>query len=234
MREASRLSRGGRRVVLAGVVVVALAAVFASGLHQYLTLDWIKAQQAMLHAAYGRQPVAFISAFVALQAAALTLLVPGAVALFALTAGAVMGPWVGTPVVLVAVTLGDSLGFLVARHVARDWAARRFERPLARLGEGGAAYLLSLRLMAVVPYFVVNIAMALTRMPLRVFAPVSFVGLAPATFLHVNAGVQLSRIERVGDILTLPVLAAFTALALFPLAMRRLLRPSRRPERTSG
>lgn len=209
-----------RRIVLMALLFAVLITVLASGLHRHLSLDWIKAQQQALRESYAATPLVFVLAFAGLQAIALTLLIPGAVALFALTAGAVMGPLAGTAVVLISVTLGDSLGFLVARYVARDWAARRFAGPVARWGRGSAAWLLSLRLMAVVPYFVVNIAMALTRMPLRVFAPVSLVGLVPATFLHVNAGVQLGRIERAGDVLSPPVIAAFTALALFPLATR--------------
>lgn len=215
-----------QRVALLVALAAILALIFASGLDRYLSLDWAKAQQQALRDAYVTAPALFVLSFVGLQAVVLTLLIPGAVALFALAAGAVMGPWAGTAVVLVAVTLGDSLGFLVARYVLRDWAARRFDKAVARLDRDSATYLLTLRLIAVVPYFVVNIAMALTRMPLRVFAPVSFVGLAPATFLHVNAGAQLGRIERVGNVLTPPVIAAFTALALFPLAMRWLLRRS--------
>lgn len=224
---------GAGRLLVALALVAAVVALFASGLGGSLSLDALKARQGALIAGYRDHPAAFVAGFVALQAVMLTLLVPGAVTLFALAAGAVMGPAVGTATVLAAVTLGDSLGFLAARYLLRDWAARRFAGAHARfergLGRGGASYLLALRLAAFVPYFVVNIAMALTRMRLRVFAPVSLVGLAPAAFLHVNAGVQLGRIDRIGDVLSWPVLAALAALAAFPLAMRALLGARRRP-----
>ena len=187
-------------MLFALMLVAILAGVLGSGAYRYLSLDWLKAQQHALIATYERAPLLFVAGFVALQAAALTLLIPGAVGLFALAAGAVMGPTVGTLVVLVAVTLGDSLGFLVARYLIRDWVARRFADRHARFARGVArgeiSYLLALRLMAVVPYFVVNIAMALSRMRLRVFAPVSFIGLAPAAYLHVNAGVELGRVAQ--------------------------------------
>lgn len=215
------------RGALALLLALAAGAALAGGLDRVLSLAWLKAQQGALADAYAAAPLSFVAGFVGLQAAALALCVPGAVLLFALAAGAVLGRTTGTLVVLAAVTLGDSLGFLTARYLLRDWAERRFarqhERFAAGVARGGAAYLLSLRLLAVVPYAVVNVAMALTRMRLRVFAPVSFLGLIPATLLHVNAGTQLGRIERAGDVLSWPVLGAFVALAAFPLLVRALL-----------
>lgn len=217
-------------MAVAGAIVALVVAFILLGGSQVLSLGWLKAQQAALVAQYHATPVRFIAGFVAAQAIALALMTPGAVGLFALAGGAILGPWVGIATILCAVTLGDSLGFLVARYLVRDWAARRFgtaaDRFARGMERGGAYVLLSLRLAAVVPYFVVNIAMALTRMRLRTFAPVSFIGLIPATVLHVNAGVQLARVERPSDILTWPVIAAFTTLAVFPLLMRWAVRRS--------
>ena len=225
------------RMLIALGLSIGLAAILLSGAYGWLSLDGLKAQQGALTDAYRLHPALFVVLFIALQATLLTLLVPGAVAPFALAAGAIMGPAVGTATVLVAVTLGDSLGFLVARYLFRAWAARRFAARHAAfahgMARGGVAYLLALRLAAIVPYFVVNVAMALTTMRLRIFAPVSFVGLAPAAWLYVNAGVQLGRVERIGDVLSWPVIGAFAGLAAFPLAMRwlvgRWLRPITRP-----
>lgn len=212
--------RSGRLVALAAIILAGLAFYWA-GAGEYLTIAGVKARLAEVRALKAEHPAATIALFIAIQASALALCLPGAVLAMALAAGALFGPAWGVPIMLFAVTLGDSLGFLLARHLLSGLLAARFANSLARIGPGsGATYLLALRLMAVVPYFVVNIAMALTTMRLRLFAPVSMIGLVPATILYVQAGSRLSRIERPSDIWTPPMVAIFIAIGLLPIAAR--------------
>lgn len=211
-----------RLVLLALLIGVAvLLSLLAPDL---MSIAGLKARIGMLGELYERRPIAVILGFIAIQATALALCLPGAVLPMSLAAGALFGTALGTLVALAAITLGDSLGFLTARYVLRDLLARRFRRSLERIREGeGAAYLVGLRLMAIVPYFVVNIAMALTRMPLRHFAPLSFLALVPATFLYVNAGTRLAEIETPSDIWTPALLGSFVALGLLPFVARWLI-----------
>lgn len=74
------------------------------------------------------------------------------------------------------------------------------------------------------PYFLVNWTMGLTRMKLRTFAPVSFAGLLPVTFLYVQAGSHLGQLEQASDIYSPSMLATFALLALLPLGARFALR----------
>lgn len=219
-----------RLLVLAALAAAAIAMLWLGGF-ELLTLAGLKARHAALLAAFDRAPLQLIAGFVALQVAALTLCVPGAVLIAALAGGAVFGPVLGTAVVLAALTIGDSLGFLAARLLLRDWVRRRFGGALADaergLAQSGPFYLVALRLMAIVPYFVVNLTFALTAMRLRSFAPLSLIALAPSTAIYVNAGTQLSRIQRPGDILTPRLLLTFALLALLPLVARWLI--GRRP-----
>ncbi len=162
------------------------------------------------------------------QVTALALSLPGAVLPLALAGGAIFGPFWGTAIVLAAITIGDSLGFLIARYLARDWVQRAFGKHLPVIERGiakeGAFFLLALRLMAVIPYFLVNLTFGLTRMPLKTFAPVSLLGLLPSTILYVNAGTELSRITKASDIYSPRLITAFVLLGLLPIAMRFLLR----------
>ncbi len=216
--------RAALLLAVAGVV----AAVLLLGLDNYLSLAAIKHERLGLVAQWQRAPGATGIAFAALNIAALALSLPGAVLGFGLAAGTIFGPWWGTAIALSAVVFGDSLAFLLARYVFRDWVERRFtrqaEHAAAGLARDGAFYLLALRLMTVVPYFVVNLTMGLTRMPLRLFAPVSFVGLLPVTFLYVQAGDQLNGIEQASDIYSPRLLTTFALLALLPLTARYALR----------
>lgn len=210
------------------LAAAAIAAFFVLGLDEYLDLDAIKRERMRLVGLWHDAPALTAAIFIALHATALALSLPGAVLSFTLAAGAIFGPWWGTAIALTSIILGDSLAFLGARFLFRDWVERTFSRQAERANRGfardGAFYLLALRLMAVVPYFVVNLTMGLTRMKLRLFAPVSFVGLLPATFLYVQAGSQLSTLQRASDIYSPGLLITFGLLGVLPLAARLTFR----------
>ena len=213
-----------RKAALIALVAVVAAAFYGSGQHHYLTLAALQERHEQLQALYQAHPVLFVLGFVALQVLALTVCIPGAVLMPALIAGVVFGTALGTLIALAALTLGNSLAFLTARHLARGWVRERYGAQLSiidrRVAEDGGLYLLALRLMAIIPYFVVNLTLAVTPMRLRVFAPVSFVGLFPVTVLHVYAGTTLSRISSVREVMSLPLALTLAALGLLPLVAR--------------
>ena len=200
---------------------------FALDLQQYLSLSTLKESHAQLLELHGREPLLFTAGFMLIHVTALALCLPGAVLSMALAGGAIFGPAPGTLILLTSLTIGDSLGFLAARFLVGDLVRARFssqlERVEAEVTRNGAFYLLSLRLMAAVPYFIVNLTFGVTRMPLRIFAPVSFIGLVPATALYVNAGTELGRIDSPGDVLSPRLIATFALLAILPLVARYFL-----------
>ena len=217
-----------RRLIVLMLFVLCVAVLLAFGVQDYLRLDAVKREASSLTRMWERNPLLFSSSFILLNIAALILLLPGAVLGFSLAAGAIFGAFWGTVIALTAIVAGDSLSFLLARYVVRDWVEAKLgqqaERANAGVKRDGAFYLLALRLMAVVPYFVVNLTMGLTRLPLRLFAPVSLLGLSPVIFLYVQAGTQLPKIEGVSDIYTPRMLVTLALIGILPLAMRYALR----------
>lgn len=212
------------RVWIALLLLGLGVAFFAFGFDAFLSLSQLKQRHSDLVLLYQQRPLFVILCFMALHITALTLCLPGAVLTMALAGGAIFGLWPGVPIVLTSVTIGDSLGMLAARFLLRDWVRQRFGAQLAVVQRGverdGAFYLFGLRMAAVIPYFVVNVTMGLARMPLRVFAPVSFVGLAPANALYVAAGTELARIERSSDVLSPGLLVTLGALGMLPILAR--------------
>jgi uncharacterized membrane protein YdjX (TVP38/TMEM64 family) len=144
-----------------------------------------------------------------------------------LGAGALFGLVWGVGVMSFATSAGATLAFLVSRYLFRDWARARVGRWMAAIDRGvsrsGGYYLFLLRLTPLVPFFVINLAMGLTRMRARTFWIVSQLGMLPGTTLYVYAGTELGRLRSPRDILSWPVLLAFTALAVLPLALRWVL-----------
>jgi uncharacterized membrane protein YdjX (TVP38/TMEM64 family) len=216
-----------KRALILLILLAAVMVVFGFDLQSHLRLSAVKDSHASLVEDYRAQPMLFVAAFMAIHVCALALCLPGAVLTMALAGGSIFGPALGTLIVLTSLTVGDSLGFLAARFLIGDWVRSRFSSHLRRMerevDSNGAYYLLSLRLMAAVPYFVVNLTFGVTRIRLRTFAPISFVGLAPATALYVTAGTQLTHIESPRDILSGPLLVTCAVFAILPLIARYFL-----------
>jgi uncharacterized membrane protein YdjX (TVP38/TMEM64 family) len=161
-----------------------------------------------------------------------------ALTVMSLLAGALFGRHLGTAVASVAYTAGVTAAFLAARCLLRDRVRRNAGRWLERVergvGRDGAFYLLTLRLMPSVPFFLVNVLMALTPIRTRTYALVSWVGVLPITFLYAGVGTELAGLESPADVLSPPVLASLAALAVAPLVLRRLLRGRADPHPERG
>jgi uncharacterized membrane protein YdjX (TVP38/TMEM64 family) len=87
----------------------------------------------------------------------------------------------------------------------------------------GAAYLFTLRLIPVIPFFVVNLVMGLTELSARTFYWVSQIGMLPATLVYVNAGTQLAAVHCLSDIVSSRLLGSFLLLGLVTLLARWIL-----------
>ena len=211
-------------IVLAGAVL--LAGFFVFDLGRYLTLDQLKASQAQWAANYAQSPVSVMLGFIALYVAVTALSLPGAVIL-TLTAGALFGLALGTLVVSVASTAGATLAMLSARTVLRDWVQSKWGQRLGSIQQGiaaqGAFYLFSLRLLPVVPFFLLNLAMGLTRMKVWTYAWVSQIGMLAGTLAYVNAGTQLGQISSLGGILSPALWGSFALLAALPFIIKKIL-----------
>jgi len=138
-------------------------------------------------------------AFVAGYALAVVAFAPGS--LLTLAGGAVFGLARGTAYAFVAATLGATAAFLVARHAARPWVARRIaadprfaalDRAIA--GQGRRIAFL-LRLSPIFPFNLLNYALGLTRVRLRDYLLAS-AGMLPGTVLYVYYGSLAGEVAR--------------------------------------
>jgi pyruvate/2-oxoglutarate dehydrogenase complex dihydrolipoamide dehydrogenase (E3) component/uncharacterized membrane protein YdjX (TVP38/TMEM64 family) len=215
-----------RKSLLLGLIVLLIAGFFALDLGHYLTLASLKAQQASLQAQVSDEPLLAAAAFFAVYVGVTGLSLPGA-SLMTLVAGALFGLWQGFIIVSFASTLGALLSMFSSRFLLQDWVEQRFGARLAGMQAGlardGAFYLFALRLVPVFPFFLINLAMGLTKLPGRTFWWVSQLGMLPGTLVYVNAGRELGQLESLSGILSPSLLGAFALLGLFPLLARKLL-----------
>ena len=214
------------RLFVLVLVAVALAAFFGSGAYRHFTFESIKAQQGTLEGWYRAHAVETVAGFFVLYVAVTSLSIPGA-AVLTLVAGAIFGIGVGALVVSFAAALGATIAFLISRFVLRDWVRGHYGAQLERIDRGirkeGALYLFTLRLIPVVPYFLINLLTGLTAMRAWTFYWVSQLGMLPGTLVYANAGTQLAAIGSPRQILSPGVIGAFVLLGIFPLVAKKLI-----------
>ncbi len=211
-------------IVTAIIVAVVLFKTFNLG--QYLTLDYIKASQEKFATLYENHQATVIGAYMLIYILVTALSLPGA-AVLTLAGGGLFGFWVGFIVVSFASTIGGTLACFVSRFLLREWVQARFGDKLSTINDGiekeGPFYLFSLRLVPIFPFFIINLLMGLTKMPLFTYYWVSQLGMLPGTMVYVNAGKELAKIDSLGGILSPGLLVSFVILGLFPLTVKKVL-----------
>jgi uncharacterized membrane protein YdjX (TVP38/TMEM64 family) len=231
--------RNAFRWAFAASLLLAVAAFYALGLQRYFSWDALRAHLTAWQDAVARNLLLALLLYFLTYVAVTALSLPVASSL-TLVGGALFGRVLGTAVVSLAATAGATLAFLSSRYLFRDAVRRRLGRRLDALEQGierdGAYYLFTLRLVPLFPFFLINLGMGLTPMRVSIYAPVSFVGMLPGTFLYVNAGTALATLESPAGLLSPGVLVSLALLGVAPLLVRKLIgtrpRDTRQPNQT--
>lgn len=215
-----------KRLIITALILVIIAVFKLFDLGDYFTLSYIKASQDRFEVLYSEHKLPVIAGYMLIYILVTSLSLPGA-AVMTLAGGALFGLLTGTIVVSFASTIGATLACFVSRFILRDWVQAKFGYKLKTVNEGieneGAFYLFTLRLIPVFPFWLINLVMGLTKMPLKSFYLVSQVGMLPGTMVYVNAGKELARIESLSGILSPGLILSFVLLGLFPLITKKLL-----------
>jgi len=215
-----------RKLLLLVAVLMAIVAFFTFDLNRYFSLDFLQQSQARFAELRAQQPLALALGYFAVYVAVTALSLPGAT-IVTLAGGAIFGLGWGLLIVSFASSIGATLAFLTARFLLRDSVQARFGQRLAEVDKGiekeGAFYLFTLRLIPVVPFFLINLLMGLTKMKAWTFYWVSQLGMLAGTAVYVNAGTQLGQLTSLQGILSPALLGSFVLLGLFPLIARRVV-----------
>jgi uncharacterized membrane protein YdjX (TVP38/TMEM64 family) len=208
----------------------------------YLRVEYLAAREAELRTLRNTRPVlVFVAAFL-IYVTVTGLSIPGATAL-SLVCGWIFGFLPGMVLVSFASTTGATIAFLLSRFLFRAAVERRFGNRLqsfmTALNREGPVFLLTLRLIPQVPFFIVNAVMGLTPMATHTFWWISQLGMLPGTAVYLYAGSRLPSLQNLADrgpraILTPQLAVAFGLLGIVPLLVRgtvwwiRMMRDKRR------
>ncbi len=220
------MKKFGPKILLIFVFALSIYLFKQYNLGELLTLEYIKSNRAEIQSYYLSHQVQTLSLFFVAYVIATALSLPGATVL-TLLAGALFGLFTGFILVSFASTIGATIAFLSSRFLFKDFVERKFSKQIETINQGiekdGSLYLLSLRLIPIFPFFVINLVMGITRIKTLTFYIVSQVGMIAGTLVYVNAGLQLGNISSLSEIFTFKLFGSFALLGLFPLITKAIL-----------
>ena len=230
---ADRIGRLARRFGPLVLVLVALIAAFASGLTKHLSLHDLRARREGLEALVHSHPLTSLALYIGGYTASIALSLPAALVL-TLAGGLLFGAWIGGLAAAVSCTLGGAVVFLVCRTAIGDALRARAGPTVARI-EGAVrrdafSYLVTLRLIPVMPFWLANLALGFVDIPLGTYVAASFLGILPVSLIYAGLGSGLDHmfahnqrpdIHLVTHAGILVPLIGLSVLSLAPIVWRR-------------
>lgn len=208
------------KIVITIVVALVIGAFFYFELGRFLSLAALKENRDSLLAFADANFVAAMGIFILAYVMVAGLSLPGAVIL-TLAGGFLFGAVLATVLINIGATTGATLAFLTARYLLRETVEHKFGKWLGPFQEGFAknafSYLLTLRLIPLFPFFIVNLVSGLTRVNVGTYMVATAIGIIPGSFVYAYAGRQLGTINSLKEIASPNVIGAFMLLGLLAL-----------------
>ncbi len=200
------------------LILLAAAIIFAKvyDIDDYLTFENLKmnreALKGFVKEHYALSAIGYISLYISTA-----FFIPGAIPL-TIAGGFLFGVFWGTVYVCIGAVTGAALAFFSARHLMGNWLQQRYRNQLIKFNEvisgRGYYYLLLLRIVPVLPFFLVNYLAGITRIPFRIFMLTLLIAVIPGAVVFTFAGRQLAAIESINDIFSAEMLMAFLLLVI--------------------
>lgn len=222
------------KLLLAALFLAAVGAFFLWDLTSYLSLEALKANRDRLLTFTQEHYLPAVSLFILIYIVQTALSLPGATIL-TLAGGFLFGSLWGLIYVNLGATIGATLAFLAARYLFHDWVEQRFGDRLSQFQEGFAknafSYLLTLRLIPLFPFFLVNLLSGLTRVTVSTYVGATALGILPGSMVYAFAGRQLGTLNSLSELASPRLLMALSMLGLLlliPIVYRHFAIPSTR------
>ncbi len=209
-------------LVIVGLSITA----WLSGLHHYFNLEMFKSHQKFLDLFIAQNIFLSVLIYVTIYIAIVALSIPGAT-FMTLIGGFLLGQLIGTVAAVLSATIGASILFLSAKLASTDLLSKKAGTLAKTMQKGfqenAFSYLLTLRLIPVFPFVIVNLVAALFQMPLRVFALATLIGIIPGSFIYAGVGVALREVINEPNFTLSLVLKPKVLIALTGLGVLSLL-----------
>ncbi|XP_058087756.1 uncharacterized membrane protein At4g09580-like [Magnolia sinica] len=159
-----------------------------------------------------------------------TFMIPGTI-FMSLLAGALFGVIRGLFLVIFTATAGASSCYFLSKLIGRPLVSwlwpeklRFFQAEIAKRREKLLNYMLFLRITPTLPNTFINVASPIVDIPFHVFFLATLVGIIPASYITVRAGLALGDLKSVKDLYdfkTLAILFLIGSVSIFPTILKR-------------
>lgn len=204
-----------QKIVLVGACIVISLIYFI--MKPYINPSYLHEHIHMFYGFVHDFYVVAVGSYIVCYMLATVFSIPGS-SMFTLAGGFLFGIWPGIVYALVAATSGATVLFLISRYYIGSWVQQRYADNLLDFNREietyGHYYLLVVRLIALLPFCIVNIISGLTLLPITTYIWVTFVGLIPVCLIYTYAGKQLSQLQSVDDFYSISVVTGFVVFIL--------------------
>lgn len=198
------------------------------GIGEYLNLDFVASKQGAVAEFIANHYAPSVAIYMSIYIIIVFFMLPITLVLN-IAAGYFYGVCAGTLFSVISATVGALFSLLAFRYLIGDWVldnyGQKLERFNANFRKYGINYLLSLQLLPVTPFPVINVCAGLSGISVWTFFWTTAVGITPGTIIYTFAGRQLSHITSVKDILgwqSILLLLMLSFMALLPLIIKKL------------
>jgi uncharacterized membrane protein YdjX (TVP38/TMEM64 family) len=215
-----------KKIALAGLIAAVVILYFAGGGDQYLSIPFYQDL-------FDRSPIRTATVFFTIYLVGTSFSLPVS-GILTVVSGIIFGPLTGFLISLLACTLGGTVALFSTRFLFHDLIKRRFSVHLEVINKGiekeGASYLFGLRMIPVIPFWLLNLLVGLTSMRVPVFALTTLCGMVPVTLILAYTGSQLGEIETfsLAAIFSPGLILSLCLLATFPFLARAIVGLTRR------
>jgi uncharacterized membrane protein YdjX (TVP38/TMEM64 family) len=219
-----------KRALVIGALVLFIVAIVLCWYYagDYFSLEVLQERAISLRQSVVTHYALALSLYVGMYICAVAIGIP-VIGPFTLFGGFLFGAVVAFVCALGSIAIGVTISFLVIRYFLVQAFGQRFAQQkikfVERMQKYGSTYLITLNLLTIVPFFIINTLAALSDVSIWTLIWTSLVGSTPMLVVYAFAGKKFAEISSIGDIFSPPLIAVFIVfvlLSLVPLVMKRL------------
>lgn len=177
-----------------GLLVLCMFLFFYFQLYHYLNFKSIREHRQLYVEWTHENYLLAVCGFLLLYCLIIAISIPGAI-VFTFASGFLFGTWWGTLYVLIGETIGCTFTFLAVKISLGEWVERKAGKWVKKMEsefrKNAFNYIMTLRLIPILPFWLVNIAAALVKVRLLTFVSSTFLGIIPLTVIYVSLGHSL-------------------------------------------
>ena len=215
------------------ILVLGVVVFFALGGHHYLSLDVIKNNYQSLVNFTDENFIVSCLIFSIVYILVVAFSIPGA-SVMTLVGGFLFGIYVGSILVVFSATIGAVIVYLAVKSALGEILKNKANGNIEKMRNGfendAFNYLLSIRLVPIFPFFIINIACGMLGVKFRDFFWATFLGIIPGSVIYVWVGTGLGFALKQGEDLNLGIIfqpqfivpiIALALLSLVPIILKK-------------